>query len=293
MKVYPKDTMDRLGDDLTELILSFLWFEDKIRLECVSKQWKRCVFQRQFLIEIDYNRDHKNHSSLNGLFRRSDDERQSDEQRLVSIMKKCPKITKVVLGRKAQDFAIGMMNYYYPDVNVNNIEDLLNIDPNVLPPHRKQVFGNDLKYLLNSNRYAFDSQVLLPLGQFCPHIKSLKIRMTYEQDLTFFRMYGHKLEELKLKGPDNSNLVKDCLKFCPNLKKIKFRESSVLLDEDKKFLPKLEVIDSIIIKVVPVWEFPKMTSREFPGISRFFGKTRAGNGKRHIEIFAPKLQRHF
>ena len=46
-------------------------------------------------------------------------------------------------------------------------------------------------------------------------------------------------------------------------------------------------------KVVPVWEFPKMTSREFPGISRFFGKTRAGNGKKHIEIFGPKLQRHF
>ena len=42
-------------------------------------------------------------------------------------------------------------------------------------------------------------------------------------------------------------------------------------------------------KVVPVWEFPKMTSREFPGISRFFGKTRAGNGKSHIENFAPKL----
>ena len=49
----------------------------------------------------------------------------------------------------------------------------------------------------------------------------------------------------------------------------------------------------LMIKVVPVWEFPKMTSREFPGIYRFFGKTRAGNGKKHIEIFAPKLQRHF
>ena len=45
MKVHLKDSMDRFGDDLTELILSFLWFEDKIRLECVSKQWKRCVFQ--------------------------------------------------------------------------------------------------------------------------------------------------------------------------------------------------------------------------------------------------------
>ena len=52
-------------------------------------------------------------------------------------------------------------------------------------------------------------------------------------------------------------------------------------------------ITTPMIKVVPVREFPKMTSREFPGISRFFGKTREGNGKKHIEIFAPKLQRHF
>ena len=42
-------------------------------------------------------------------------------------------------------------------------------------------------------------------------------------------------------------------------------------------------------KVVPVWEFPKMTSREFPRISRFFGKTREGNEKSHIENLAPKL----
>ena len=54
MKVYSKDSMDRFGDDLTELILSYLTLEDKIRLECVSKQWKRCVFQRQSVIEIDW-----------------------------------------------------------------------------------------------------------------------------------------------------------------------------------------------------------------------------------------------
>ena len=50
--VYEKDSMDRLGDDLTEVILQYLTFKDKIRLECVSKQWQRCVYQRQFVIEI-------------------------------------------------------------------------------------------------------------------------------------------------------------------------------------------------------------------------------------------------
>ena len=36
--VYRKNSFDRFGDDLTELIVSYLWFEDKVRLECVSKQ---------------------------------------------------------------------------------------------------------------------------------------------------------------------------------------------------------------------------------------------------------------
>ena len=45
--------MDRFGDDLTELILSYLTLEDKFRLECVSKQWKRYIFNKQFVIEIE------------------------------------------------------------------------------------------------------------------------------------------------------------------------------------------------------------------------------------------------
>ena len=61
----------------------------------------------------------------------------------------------------------------------------------------------------------------------------------------------------------------------------------------KEFFNGFDFVLCLTSKVVAVWEFPKMTSREFPGISRFFGKTRAGNGKKHIEIFAPKLQRHF
>ena len=39
-----KDSMDRFGDHLTEEVLQYLTFEDKVRLECVSKQWRRlCI----------------------------------------------------------------------------------------------------------------------------------------------------------------------------------------------------------------------------------------------------------
>ena len=44
---YFADSFDRFSDDLIELIASYLSLEDKTRLQCVSKQWRRTVFQRQ------------------------------------------------------------------------------------------------------------------------------------------------------------------------------------------------------------------------------------------------------
>ncbi|CAG2102479.1 unnamed protein product [Medioppia subpectinata] len=41
----PKNSMDRLGDELYAFLLSYLTFEDRFRLECVSKQFQRTVFK--------------------------------------------------------------------------------------------------------------------------------------------------------------------------------------------------------------------------------------------------------
>ncbi|CAG2163785.1 unnamed protein product [Oppiella nova] len=43
-QLYAKDSLDRFGDDLCELLLSYLPLEDRFRNECVSKQFQRCVF---------------------------------------------------------------------------------------------------------------------------------------------------------------------------------------------------------------------------------------------------------
>ena len=241
IKVHPKDSMDRLGDDLTEEVLQYLPFEDKIRLECVSKQWKRCVFQRQFVIEIHFLRSYETQNSLNGLFKRLDNKRQSDEQRLVSVMKKCPNITEVRIHR--YHYPLGMIRSYYPEIKIYNIQDLFNMDLNDMPLPRKVEFGNQgIEYLLNSNRYAFDSEVLSLFGQYCPHIKSLHTMVTCKQDLQFFRQYGHKLQELSVEES------KDNLKYCPNLKRIYVSSrninKTILFDKDKEFLPNLENIEN-------------------------------------------------
>ena len=46
---YRRDSFsDRVCDDLSEVILQYLSLKDKLRLECVSKQFQRTVFQRNY-----------------------------------------------------------------------------------------------------------------------------------------------------------------------------------------------------------------------------------------------------
>jgi hypothetical protein len=53
MSINRKDSFsDRICDDLCEVLLSYLSFEDKIRFECVSKQWQKCVFVKQFRLKL-------------------------------------------------------------------------------------------------------------------------------------------------------------------------------------------------------------------------------------------------
>ena len=107
--VYPKNSFDRFADDLTELIVSYLWFEDKVRLECVSKQWRRLVFNKQIVIDLKdlcSNDESKKKNSLKSLFRRYyyNDKRgyrylsisnDFDRQLLESVLKKCPNISQI------------------------------------------------------------------------------------------------------------------------------------------------------------------------------------------------------
>ncbi|CAG2117317.1 unnamed protein product [Medioppia subpectinata] len=51
-KIYAKDSMDRFGDDLCALILSYLPLKHRFPLECVSKQFRRKVFESVVNIKI-------------------------------------------------------------------------------------------------------------------------------------------------------------------------------------------------------------------------------------------------
>ena len=46
-QVYSKDSFDRFGTDLCEVLLSFLKLEDRFRFECLSKEWQTLIYRTQ------------------------------------------------------------------------------------------------------------------------------------------------------------------------------------------------------------------------------------------------------
>ncbi|CAG2103935.1 unnamed protein product [Medioppia subpectinata] len=80
-QIYAKNSMDRFGDDLCELLLSYLSFEDRFRLECVSKQFRRTVFVS--VVDITLS---------DRFIQRLLIEKTIDTQLLATIAIKCPKI---------------------------------------------------------------------------------------------------------------------------------------------------------------------------------------------------------
>ena len=163
--------MLRFGDDLTEEILQYLTFEDKLRLECVSKQWQRLVFNKQFELELDRPEEEWN------LFPQQYNNQLIEQIKLV--LKKFSKVTK----------------------------------------------------LISHNWFIGDNDVLSVFGQYCPPLKSLQWPVICEEDIGFYRMYGHKLEELpSVVGYEE---CKQCLEYCPNLKIVGLPSNNLLLTEEK------------------------------------------------------------
>ena len=233
---YLKESMDRFGDDLNEEVLQYLTFEDKIRLECVSKQWQRCVYQKQYVIEIDFFRSYKRQNSLNGLFRRIDDERQSDEQRVVSVVKKCPNITKVILRTVSRSEAVSiastnLQRYHGSQIcheMYKKFQDFNNHVTNDLSFLEEFGENNELRYLSTSNRLVFDSSVLSLIGRYCHRIKSLDIMIGRKEDLDFFQEFGHNLHEINFNESTHYDFhnffIAEYLKLCPNFKRIYFNK---------------------------------------------------------------------
>ena len=108
---------ERFCDDLCEDILQYLPLEDKIRLECVSKQFQRTVFQKQneinFELQFSQSLDASNEANVLRLKYPSEYQvvyKMDSELELLafkscfykpieSLLKKCPNIQSIDLTK--------------------------------------------------------------------------------------------------------------------------------------------------------------------------------------------------
>ena len=89
---YKRNSFDRFGDDLCELILSYLYLNDKIRFECVNRQWNLCLYNRVF--EINYPLETWNFYFLCNPF--------NDKQKdliLKKLIKKCKNLKRLKISK--------------------------------------------------------------------------------------------------------------------------------------------------------------------------------------------------
>ena len=188
MKVYAKNSFDRFGDDLTEEILQYLTFEDKIRLECVSKQWKRCVFEKQFVIELRHKRIEKQNSLDKLCYINNNLSYVTKVMSLESVLKKCSNITKVKLGNKVDNSVLSLIGRYCP-----RIKSLTYVYSNGIKDYDfLRIYGYKLEELYLYSKNELTVQYL----RHCPNLKTL-----FVEDL-LFRFPKH-------------------MEFLPNLERIK------------------------------------------------------------------------
>ena len=203
---------------MTELILRYLWFEDKVRLECVSKQWRRLIYNKQIGLTIKYLDSEQRKCSLRQLTHRNRNQSNDriDRKALESVLKTCRFITGISCWVETNSEVLALIGRYCPRIK-------------------------SLYY----RRNGVNGQTLWSLIGHCFHyLWSFFYRS--ETELSFHQKYGHKLKALDIYqenvSEEDNEQIKQFLKFCPNITEVFVPKFSLLLNENREYLPKLKHI---------------------------------------------------
>ena len=208
-----KSSFDRFGDDLTELILSYLTFEDKVRLECTAKQWRRLVYNKQYILCIEEN----GVNSLPQLIKDFDHKWLTERREPIEMM----------------------------TIDLRALESVLKKCHNIKQLFIKPVFNRDILRLINEYCPRLKS---LTLDYIDPKTFDDMAFCNFAKELEFFKFFGdedpYSQIDLLLKSCPNLKTVGD------NFTDQEFDfYSKVIIKEDKSFLPELQEIRTIMGRV--------------------------------------------
>ena len=200
---YRRDSFsDQFCDDLSEIILQFLPFEDKFRLECVSKQFQRTVFAKQNELIIDKILVFRS-TLRNAMNCRKYNERSLSI--LINILEKLPKIRCL----RQKTFHEILLNDRDLDLIIKYCRHLTAIHCDFKQISDIRILTERTKILsLWANVNTIQS-LKYPISQPLPHIQELNcLRNYYSCPLTFPLISELKIKNLKKLSIDmNDNII--------------------------------------------------------------------------------------
>ena len=209
-----KSFSDRFCDDLCEDILQYLSLEDKLRLECVSKQFQRTVFKRHYKLYLNMSADkHKNYFNNKHMFsmRRVHNYYYIEDQSLQSfeaLLKKCPNITSIKFERhhnRDNSYYLDKCNQVFRLIieNCNNLSEVL--------------VKNGLHYINDNNFEKFHQK-------FGPKMKCLRFSTQISQLSRFLNV-----EKIEIFFPKDDSII-------PQLNLAKLKNLKIWLGEDQEYI---------------------------------------------------------
>ena len=181
--IYERDSMERFGDDLTEQVMQYLTFTNKVKFECLSKQWQRFVFNKQ--TELDLN-----HQIFINEFNLK-----VNRQSLESYLKKCQNISRVVLWRGGECEELDLITKYCRRVTKLVLPYIV---------HRENLieFGDKHGQWLEEFGFHNCSSVLedcvKKFVQMCPNIKKMDIPLGWSLSDTTHQLLVDSLKRLEV-----------------------------------------------------------------------------------------------
>jgi hypothetical protein len=170
----------RICDDLCQVLLSYLSFEDKMRFECVSKQWQKCVYEKQYSLEMNESEDKdRDKNQFYKLFNKyAKNELQSRLKTFESLIKKCKFINNIVIKLNSSNEGITEEVFKLIIKNCNNLKSI-EFNFNTISEELIQEFG--LKFGQNLREITFIGDIesnhinkYKKLLRLCPNLIALK-----------------------------------------------------------------------------------------------------------------------
>lgn len=218
---FGRNSFERFGDDLCELLLSYLTFKDKIALEDVSRQWRRTIYNKQSVLRVFSVHPVEPIAHLNNHY-----------------------VNDLLVPIKVKNFVSGFAN---------------NMNMRTLEPNRLKTLLTKCKRIkrIEFTRVYIDKTLFEIIGEYCPQLESIQldlIGLEEEDIVSFGEKYGKRLKQIKfnncLRFAFRDYLHKFCndfgkklLSYCQNIKSFVCEDIAIIGDKNANFLPKLESIE--------------------------------------------------